>query len=343
MLIIGVDEDATGDVAATLELISEIRPLGVILFARNTGDCVRLLALTAAMLEHDPELLLCIDHEGGRVDRLPQPFTHFAPALEMARQGDPGLLREVGRCQALELRAAGFHINFSPVLDIHTNPDNPIIGDRAFGTTPEQVIHNSLPYLQGLTEGGIVGCGKHFPGHGDTRSDSHLELPRVAQSSERLHSVEMRPFVRAIAQGIPMIMTAHVVYEDLDADLPASLSPTVVQGWLRGRLGFRGVVVSDDLEMRAVADHYAVGEAAVTAMRAGSDIVLVCKTAALVREARDELARAIDGGRIGRATLAESERRRKKLIQRVRKLTSTPVDTALIGAQAHTELASRFA
>jgi beta-N-acetylhexosaminidase len=342
-LVVGVDENGTGEVAPILDFLGEVEPLGVILFARNIPDADQLLALNSAIAHHYPELILFIDHEGGRVDRMPAPFTHFAPALDMARAGDPGLLRDVARFQARELRAAGFHANFAPVLDIHTNPDNPIIGDRAFGTTPEEVIHNALPYMQGLAEGGIVGCGKHFPGHGDTTCDSHLELPHVDQPADRLHSVEMRPFARAIAQGVPMIMTAHVVYHGLDAERPASLSPTIIGDWLRGRLGFSGVVVSDDLEMRAVADHYSVGEAAVEAVRAGSDIVLVCKTASLVREALVGLAAAIDEGRIGAAALAAAERRRRKLIQRVRKLAGPPVDTALIGAQEHSELASRFA
>jgi len=261
----------------------------------------------------------------------------------MARRGDPGLLREVARYQARELRAAGFHVNFAPVLDIHTNPDNPVIGDRAFGTTPEEVIHNALPYLQGMTEGGIVGCGKHFPGHGDTRSDSHLELPYVDHDSDRLSQVEMRPFARAIAQGIPMIMSAHVVYRALDPELPASLSAKVIDGWLRRALGFGGVVVSDDLEMRAIADRYSIGEAAVQAVLAGSDVVLVCKTAALVYEAREALATAIAEGRIGRATLAAAERRRRKLVQRVAKLGKIVAERDAIGAQEHASLASRFA
>jgi len=342
-LVVGIDEDGNGEIAPVLDFLGEVQPLGVILFARNIPDADRLLMLTSAIAEHDPDIILCIDHEGGRVDRMPAPFTHFAPALEMARAGDPGLLRDVARSQARELRAAGFHVNFAPVLDIHTNPDNPIIGDRAFGTTPEEVIHNALPYMQGLAEGGVVSCGKHFPGHGDTTCDSHLELPHVDQAADRLQTVEMRPFARAIAQGAPMIMTAHVVYHGLDAERPASLSPTIIGDWLRGRLGFGGVVVSDDLEMRAVADHYSVGEAAVDAVRAGSDIVLVCKTASLVREARAGLAAAIEEGRLGEATLAAAERRRRKLIQRIRKLAGTPVDTGLIGAQEHSALASRFA
>ncbi len=342
-LVVGVDEEGTGEIDPILEFLDEVTPLGVILFRRNIPGADALLRLTTAISERHPGIILCIDHEGGRVDRLPRPFTHFPPALAMTRFADPGLLRAVARSQAAELRAAGFHVNFAPVLDIHTNPANPVIGDRAFGTTPEEVIHNALPYLQGMTEAGIAGCGKHFPGHGDTRSDSHLELPRDERPLERLQSVEMKPFARAIAQGVPMIMSAHVVYPNLDPELPASLSPAIIGGWLRERLGFEGVVVSDDLEMRAIVDHYPAGEAAVAAVTAGSDIVLVCKQAALVRGVRHALGRAIQEGRLPARLLAASERRRAKLIERIAKLARKPVDSAAIGAQEHARLASRFA
>ena len=341
-LVVGIDEDGGGEIQPSIDFLNEINPLGSILFARNMPDRESLVALTAAIVERDREGLLCIDHEGGRVDRLPEPFTHFPPALDMTRSADPGLLRDVARAQAQELRAAGFNVNFAPVLDVHTNPDNPIIGDRAFGTTPEEVIHNALPYMQGLTEGGIVACGKHFPGHGDTICDSHLELPRVEHPAERLQTLEMRPFSKAISVGIPMMMTAHVVYEHLDPGVPASLSRHIVTDLLRDRLGFTGVVVSDDLEMQAITDNGSVGEAAVAAVKAGSDIVLVCRRAERVREAHEALAQAIDQGRIGRATLDGAERRRTKLLKRAARLAAVPVDDAAVGAQGHLSLASRF-
>jgi beta-N-acetylhexosaminidase len=342
-LVVGIDEEGTGDIAEILGFLEEVDPFGVILFKRNMQTADSLFRLIEAIRDQQPDAILCIDHEGGRVDRLPRPFTHFPPILAMARSADPGLLREVARAQASELRAAGFHVNFAPVLDIHTNPENPIIGDRAFGTTPEEVIHNALPYLQGMTEAGIAGCGKHFPGHGDTRTDSHLELPRDERPAERLERVEMKPFARAIAQGVPMIMTAHVVYPSLDPELPASLSPTIIGGWLRERLGFAGVVVSDDLEMRAIADHHTAARAAVAAVLAGSDIVLACRRSALAREVRQGLAAAIEEGRLSRPLLAAAERRRSKLLTRIAKLAKKPADIATIGAQEHARLASRFA
>jgi beta-N-acetylhexosaminidase len=274
---------------------------------------------------------------------LPEPFTRFAPALKLARGTDPGLIRDVARAQAEELAAAGFHINFAPVLDVFTNPENQVIGDRAFGATPEEVIHNALPYLQGMTEGGMLGCGKHFPGHGDTVADSHFELPFVGHGVERLRTLELVPFARAIAQGVPMIMTAHVVCPAFDEKVPASLSRTAVHDWLRERMGFAGVIVSDDLEMRAVADHYGIGDAAVRAVRAGSDVVLVCKTPAFVREAHAALARALEAGELDRNEAAASERRRQKLVAKARKAAAARPALAAIGAQTHRQLASRCA
>jgi len=342
-LIIGIDPEGTGELAPILDLLGEVRPLGVILFARNMPTADALLSLNTALLEFDPELLLAIDHEGGRVHRLPEPFTRFPPAMTLVRAGDPGLIRDVARAQGSELRAAGFHIDFAPVLDVFTNPENRVIGDRAFGTTPEEVIHNALPSLQGLTEAGIIGCGKHFPGHGDTVADSHFELPRVDHSIERLRSLEFVPFARAISRGVPMIMTAHVLCPALDEEIPTSLSPVAVDGWLRGHLGFNGVVVSDDLEMRAIADHFGIGDAAVRAVRAGSDVVLVCKTPAYVREAHGAIARALETGEIDAERDRQSERHRQKLISRARKSGSLQVAREAIGAHSHRELASRFA
>jgi beta-N-acetylhexosaminidase len=341
-LIIGIDPDGTGELAPVLDLLAEVRPLGVILFARNMPNADALLGLNEALLEADPELLLAIDHEGGRVHRLPEPFTRFPPAMTLVRHGDPGLIRDVARVQATELRAAGFHIDFAPVLDIFTNPENRVIGDRAFGTTPEEVVHNALPSLQGLTEGGIVGCGKHFPGHGDTVADSHFELPRIDHSLERLRSLEFVPFMRAIQQGVPMIMTAHILCPALDPEVPASLSPVAI-GELRDRLGFSGVIVSDDLEMRAIADNYGIGDAAVRAVNAGSDVVLVCKTPDYVRDAHRALTVALSTGAIDAERERASERRRQKLVARAHKSGSTRVARAQIGAHSHRELASRFA
>lgn len=344
LLIVGLPAFEAGRENEALDFLEEISPWGVIFFGRDAVSVEGFLELSAAISKRFPDLVLSIDHEGGRVQRLGPPFTRFPPMLGCARAGDPGVLRDLAICQGRELRAAGIDVSYAPVLDVHSNPANPVIGDRAFGSTPEEVIHNALSYAQGLAEAGVVACGKHFPGHGDTALDSHHALPVVEHGAERLRALEMAPFAAAVRQGIPMLMTAHVLYPALDPELPASLSPQIVTGWLRQTLGFRGVVVSDDLEMRAVADGYGVGEAAVLAVRAGSDVLLVCNTPERVREARDALAAAITSGRIGAAAIGDAAERRRKLAKRISKLRAaarTGLDT--IGCEAHTALASKLA
>jgi beta-N-acetylhexosaminidase len=190
---------------------------------------------------------------------------------------DAALAEQVGTAMGHELRALGFDIDFAPVLDVHTNPDNPIIGDRAFGTEPEAVARRALAYARGLHAAGILACGKHFPGHGDTATDSHLELPRIDHHWERLEAVELVPFARAAAAKLPMIMTAHVVFAALDPTRPATLSPQVITGLLREKLGYRGVIVSDDLDMKAIAATMGADVAAVAAIRAGCDVLLLCR------------------------------------------------------------------
>jgi beta-N-acetylhexosaminidase len=287
-----------------------------IVFKRNLAvtddglcDLDALVALTGELHRRAPDgtpALIAIDQEGGVVQRVREPATRW-PAMasfdRLGASGDAALAEQIGRAMGDELAALGFDIDFAPVLDIHTNPANPIIGNRAFGTEPEAVIRRALAFARGLDAAGVLACGKHFPGHGDTSTDSHLELPRIDHAWDRLEQVELLPFRRAAAAGLPMIMTAHVVFAALDATRPATLSPAVVTGVLRDRLGYRGVIVSDDLDMQAIAGHMGADVAAVAAVRAGCDVLLLCKRedhqvaaeAALIHEAeRDsELRRQI--------------------------------------------------
>ncbi|MGH6804730.1 MAG: glycoside hydrolase family 3 protein, partial [Methyloceanibacter sp.] len=178
---------------------------------------------------------------------------------------------------AKELRAVGVNMNMAPVLDVNSNLDNPVIGDRAFGTTPDVVCELGLATAAGLQDNKVVACGKHFPGHGDTNTDSHKELPVVEASRERLEAIEFPPFRRAVQRGVASMMTAHVLYPALDPELPATLSPTIVTDFLRQELRYDGVVLTDDLEMHAIIDHYGVEDAAVRAVLAGCDVLLICK------------------------------------------------------------------
>lgn len=259
--------------------IKEYKPGGVILFSRNLESVEQIVALTNDLQACSPQspLLISIDQEGGRVSRLPNGFTIFPPCAVLGQCNSTELAYAAAATIAKELRAVGINMNMSPVLDVNSNPDNPVIGDRAFGTTPDVVSELALANVAGLQDNHVVACGKHFPGHGDTNADSHKELPVVEASRERLEAVEFPPFRRAVEQGVATMMTAHVLYKSLDDQLPATLSPAIIGQFLRQELKYDGVVLTDDLEMHAIVDHYGIGDAAVRALGAGCDVLLICK------------------------------------------------------------------
>lgn len=254
---------------------------GVILFARNFESREQIQALTAQIhgIESPYPVWIGVDQEGGKVQRIGESLgsARIPPALEIA-QTTPQNARDIAENTGRDLKSLGFDINFAPVLDIHTNPDNPIIATRAFGTTPEQVIEFAIPTMEGLRKSGIIPCGKHFPGHGDTLLDSHTDLPEVMHDMQRLRNVEFKPFRAAIDAGIPMIMTAHIVMTGLGERFPSTLSPLVVTDILRGELGYKGVIVSDDLEMDAIIDRFSTLKAVMLGLRAGVDAFLICKS-----------------------------------------------------------------
>ncbi len=251
---------------------------GVILFARNIvePEQVAELAFEAIRLVPDVPVWVSVDQEGGRVARLKAPFTEWPPMATLGRSGDVALAERFAGALAAELRAVGVTLDYAPVLDIHTNPKNPVIGDRALAETADEVARLGRAIVQGLQNGGVAACGKHFPGHGDTSTDSHLELPLVEHAPDRLRAVEFLPFRAAIDAGVAAIMTAHVLVPSLDETRPSTLSRRTVQGLLREELGYEGVILSDDLEMKAIAAAYAVPAAAVHAVAAGCDGVLIC-------------------------------------------------------------------
>ena len=266
----------TPDLAA---FIKEYKPRGVILFSRNLESVEQIVELTndlQACSPHSP-LLISIDQEGGRVSRLPNGFTIFPPCDLLGRCNSTELAYEAAATIAKELKAVGVNMNMAPVLDVNSNPANPVIGDRAFGTTPDVVCELGLATAAGLQDNKVVACGKHFPGHGDTSVDSHKELPVVEASRERLEAIEFPPFRRAVAEGVASLMTAHVLYRALDNEWPATLSPAIITNFLRQELQYDGVVLTDDLEMHAIIDHYGVEDAAVRAVLAGCDVLLICK------------------------------------------------------------------
>jgi beta-N-acetylhexosaminidase len=283
-----------GDLA---RLIAEGRVGGVILFARNLRDPHQVRALTRELHSHAPEdapLLIAIDQEGGRVQRLPEPWTQWPPMRGVGNADDLELTRAVATSLARELSDLGIFLDFAPVMDVDTNPKNPVIGDRSFGRDPEHVANHGTAFITAMQEANVAACAKHFPGHGDTSTDSHLELPRLDHDLDRLRRVELPPFRTAVDANVASIMTAHVLFPRLDKKRPATLSPDVM-ALLRQELGFEGVVFSDDLEMKAVAAHFGPEQLVSGCLEAGVDALLVCHDASLRLEVLRRLERASDG------------------------------------------------
>lgn len=271
-------EDLPSDYRTAL---SRGRRGGAILFRRNLSSPAQASSLNKQIHEamrgsSDAPGLVAIDQEGGRVRRLREPLLTLPPMKTLGAHWSAPKLEELASAVAAELLACGFNLNFAPVLDVDSNPRNPVIGDRAFSSDPGGVAELGLAFARGLAAGGVSPCGKHFPGHGDTESDSHLTLPKLSHSLERLRTVELAPFRAASDVRLPSLMTAHIVFEALEPALPATLSPRVVTDVLRSELGYRGVVFSDCLEMQAISDHWPAAEASVLAIAAGCDSLLIC-------------------------------------------------------------------
>jgi beta-N-acetylhexosaminidase len=214
---------------------------------------------------------------------------------------DEALAAAAGRLLGEECRSVGFDLDFAPVVDVDSNPQNPVIGDRSFGRSPEVVGRLGAALIKGLQATGVAACAKHFPGHGDTLQDSHRTLPHLPHDLERLKRIELPPFVAAARAGVATVMTAHVVFDALDPELPATMSSKVLS-LLKGSVGFRGPIVSDDLEMAAVAERWPMDEAAARSVAAGCDLLLVCHRS-------DRQALAIDGLRCAAEKSSEARLR----------------------------------
>ena len=303
--------------------LSELKPIGVIFFAKNFRQGTHyevwleafkeLIDQVREYAERD-SMFITLDHEGGSVIRTPLPITRFP---------HPFLLRtlaiEVAKATALELKSLGINVSWSPVADVFSNPENPVIGPRAFGTTAQTAAQNACDYYLGLKESGIKGCAKHFPGHGDTSQDSHIELPRLNLTVEDLRSRELIPFQALIEQQIPMIMTAHILFPQIDA-VPATLSKSILNDILRKELGFKGVIVSDDLDMKAVSDMFMKSGTVAKAFNAGCDLFIVSRninssslerTYAIAQDFVDSLS----NGSLDESVVAAAKARIEKLLE----------------------------
>lgn len=292
---------------------------GTILFARNIvePEQVAELCYEASQLSTPVPAWVSVDQEGGRVARLKAPFTEWPPMATLGRAGDVKLAERFARALAAELRAVGITLDYAPVLDVHTNPKNPVIGDRALAEKAAEVAQLGAVIIRAMQDERVAACGKHFPGHGDTSKDSHLELPLVEHPPERLRELEFLPFKAAIEAQVATIMTAHVLVPALDEERPATLSPRIVSDLLRAELKYDGVILSDDLEMKALADDYAVPAAAVMAIQAGCDGVLICSgdhdTQAAALEA---LVHAVEDERLPLTRVQDALRRQQRAKER---------------------------
>ncbi len=305
-------------------MLSTLKPAGILLLKRNFNHSVpydawlhelqELISGVKRYTERE-DVIISVDHEGQRVMRTPPPLTVFPNAQKFASRA-----AEVATAHARELRTLGVNLSWAPVADVHSNPKNPIIGERAFGESPEAVSRFACEYLVALEKEGILGCAKHFPGHGDTSTDSHLELPVVNITEEELWQRELPPFQALINAGVSFVMTAHILYPKIDPAAPATMSPKILDGILRKRMNFNGVVVSDDLDMHAVATRFsASAQAAIDSVNAGCDMFIVARhhpeqedRATLTAKFMGE---AISSGAITEARLFEAFNRINKVFE----------------------------
>jgi beta-N-acetylhexosaminidase len=304
-------------------LLSDLRPAGVILFKSNfrhdlpyktwLESHARLIADIRAATGR-ARMFIAIDHEGGRVCRTPLPITRFAYAARWAGQA-----ARVGRAMGRELASLGINLNFAPVLDMHTNPKNPVIGERAFGQTADSVIAAALPFMLAMQAEKIIACGKHFPGHGDTSIDSHFGLPSQTPGLDALRARELKPFAAAIDAGLSMILLAHILYPAVDPDAPVALSHRFATAILRDELGFAGVAISDDIGMGAMKGLFDSPDSAVRLIESGCDMVMVCAHFTGTGRARDfaqAIVAAAGEGRLDPGLLAHSRARIDNLLAR---------------------------
>jgi beta-N-acetylhexosaminidase len=286
-------------------------------------------------------LLIAVDQEGGRVARLKAPFTTFPSAATLGRTGSEQLTYDVGRAIGSELRAVGITMNMAPVLDVLTNPANTVIGDRSFGADPMAVARLGTAFIRGMRATAVLATAKHFPGHGNTWLDSHVARPVSERSVAQLVACDLLPFREAIAADVDAIMTAHVVYPAWESHYPATLSPTILTGVLRGELGFGGAIITDDLGMGAVSDGWPWEEIPLLALHAGADVLLICHGRQRQEQAYASVLKAVQSGALPEAVVDQAVTRVEALKARLSRLVqgeATAATVACIGSATHQAL-----
>jgi beta-N-acetylhexosaminidase len=318
MVFVGFEGPGVDDHVESM--IREHQIGGLILFERNIEDEDQLTSLTAGLKAVNKDnrlpLFIAVDEEGGRISRLPKGSPRFPSGKALGERGDPDYSFTVGQEIGTALAAFGFNMNFAPVLDIFSNPQNEVIGDRSFGDNPEIVSKLGTAMMRGLQSKNIIPVVKHFPGHGDTRMDSHIDLPVVEHGRERLDGFEFVPFKEAIDSGAEAIMTAHIMYPELDPEKPATMSGKILTDILRHDLGFKGLIITDDLEMGAITKDYAVDEAAKEAVLAGADVLLICHSSDYQEQVLSRLIAAVQNGELTMERIDESVARIIRLKQK---------------------------
>lgn len=306
LFIMGFNGQEVSD--ETAAFLTQAKIGGVILFGPNYENPEQVAELINEVQDcrvGDLPLWISVDHEGGKVQRFRNGFTRIPEAGILAKNNSPKLLFELSEKISAELKAVGVNVNFAPVADINSNPKNPVIGNRAYGENEEMVSKMVSAFVRGHLTQGVQPCVKHFPGHGDTTMDSHFALPKVIDTLDALRERELRPFTKAFKSGCRWVMTAHLLNANLDPDKPATLSKKTLDGILRDELRYTGLVVSDDMEMKAITAHFGAEEAPRLAIEAGCDL-LIYRTEAATRHAYTSLLKALDDGTLNPERVIES-------------------------------------
>ncbi|WP_220183989.1 beta-N-acetylhexosaminidase [Thermoactinomyces mirandus] len=313
----GSDEQALSVNEQARTLVTDYHVGGIIYFDRNVESPSQMAKLSndlqklALSTERKIPLFITVDQEGGKVARLKEGFTSFPGNMALGATRSKELAFQTGKEMGKELRAVGINLNMAPVMDVNNNPQNPVIGVRSFSENPELTAELGSDMIRGFHESKILTIAKHFPGHGDTAVDSHVGLPEIPHSMERLNQMELVPFKRAIAAGTDMVMSTHITFPALESTpgLPATLSENVLTGLLRKQLDYDGIIITDDMEMGAIVENFGTSEAAVRAVQAGADIVLVCHSLDRQTESIEAVKQAVEQGKIDEKRIDASVRR----------------------------------
>jgi len=329
----------------TAQFLQRSRIGGTILFSHNydsPAQVAELINLVQSCRQGLP-LWVSVDHEGGKVQRFKKPFTRVPEAGLIAESGSAQLAYEISSLMARELKSVGINLNFSPVSDINTNPKNPVIGRRAYGNTEADVSKFVSAIVRGHLTQGVQACLKHFPGHGDTTVDSHFALPKVTTPLDTLREREFRPFTKGLKSGCQFVMSAHILFPELDPEFPATLSKKILRTLLREELRFKHLIVSDDMEMQAITDHYGAADAPRLALEAGCDL-LIYRSEAAARLAYSSLETALEQGKLSpEIVLTAAERSRSIKKQTFPHYRDTVISEVMkdIGTEEHAQIVAK--